>query len=394
MINELINALSSEMIKDYKIIQTKTKVEEFQLVYGNEKNIVNESTKVNIYFYWDNSIKELSVEGYTPSIINLIRLLKKIPSNKCDNNLIYDKHTNIMNSQIKEYNYLSDFEFAKKKFKVLEKLNDMNKKYNLVLTRTEVSMTLCTPSYKLKQYLIKNNINYLDLKDYNNYYNIHFEGNGDYLNKLINRMKDDFNFINSSSDLHQKKVIIKACAFANILNEIVELFHASNFFLKNSIFNTKVLTKRICKEEVSLISIPYKNIIFDSEGNFTQKKYLIKKGCLSNILSNTNYINKLDGILPGDANIINSSEISSQRIVFKVNYLDFKNASSIRILSYHHQKTVHKYLYGIVNYRIGNKIMKTNITINFLRLLNTVNYITKNLTWVSNVLTTDVICNI
>ena len=112
-----------------------------------------------------------------------------------------------------------------------------------------------------------------------------------------------------------ERVLIKAEAFAELLNIFVELFYANNVYAYGTVKTTNI-NKQIFKSSFDLVSLPYDGILFDSEGNKVSEKFIIQDGRLLNLLSNNTYKRYLNLNSSGNADLNETDEICCQRIKF------------------------------------------------------------------------------
>lgn len=394
MLEDLIKALQQEDIGKYKIIHTISRKEEFKLVYGKKSIEEKDTNKIYVRFLWDNSIKEFTIYSLLlpyASLIQIIKLIKKNPSEKMNiKELNYDDKPKIFipNTMISNLKSVTK--------EICNNLDVRGEKYNIVLSTECSTITLVTPRGKIQETFHKNKITYLDLNDNQKFYNIALDVKDDFWKVLSNRLyKEKYQFCEQNTKIIKNtSVNILAKAFAKILNKIVELFHADKVFNGVSIFSLSMIGTKISDCKTNLISLPIKYNYFDSEGNFTKKKYLIKKGYLSNFLSNSSYSNKINEILPGEANVLDPLVISNQRIMFRAKYEDTNNISSICILSFEPQEL--KYDSGLIigkgRYLFKEKIFKSTIEINVMQMLNSIRYTSRMFRWEDNVFVSDIKC--
>lgn len=317
--NECIEKILEEKnIKNYKIVSISEKKLMFKYSFGKISTEETKFDKINVLF---------STEKGTSKIIllstNTNDFIKKFIEDAIEktNNNVFQTDTDIdfESSEIenKVYNefdknkYLKWLESEIRKVSQDDKINlnflyTINlSEYNLLIGKNHVkqyhtsSECVCFGDQSFQKKLILNEV-YLN----------------DNLHEKILKNFDLENPVFAVKDFDScERVLIKAEAFAELLNIFVELFYANNVYTHGTVKKADI-NKKIFKSSFDLVSLPYDGILFDSEGNKVSEKFIIQDGRLLNLLSNNTYKRYLNLNISGNADLNETDEICCQRIKF------------------------------------------------------------------------------
>jgi hypothetical protein len=317
--------LEEKNILKYKIISVNEKSFVFKYSFGKISTEETDLNKINVFFSTQKGVSKI--------------VLSSTNTNESIKSLIEDAIEKIDNNDVLEMD--NDFENLKLENKIY---NEFDKSKYLKWLKSEVDKISQTAKISAN-FLYTINLNSYDLlinKNHIKQYHkssecICFESqsfqkkavlNEVYLNdNLHEKILEQFNSKNpifSEIDFNLcKKVLIRAEAFATLLNIFIQLFYANNVYIHGTV-KTNDINEQIFKSRFDLISLPYDGILFDSEGNKTSEKFIIQDGRLLSLISNKTYDKYLKINSSGNADLNETDNVCHQRIKFiqkqKTNY--------------------------------------------------------------------------
>lgn len=315
--NECIQKILEEKnIKNYKIVSISEKKLVFKYSSGRISTEETKFDKINVFFNTEKGTSKIILLSTNTN--DFIKKLIEDAIEKTNNNVFQGNidfgSSEIQNEIYNEFNknkYLKWLESEVRKVSQYDKINlnflyTVNlSEYNLLRGKNSVkqyhtySECVCfgDQSFQKKSILnevyLNDNLHEKILKNFN-------------LENPVFAVKD----VNSC-----ERVLIKAEAFAELLNIFVELFYANNVYAYGTVKTTNI-NKQIFKSSFDLVSLPYDGILFDSEGNKVSEKFIIQDGRLLNLLSNNTYKRYLNLNSSGNADLNETDEICCQRINF------------------------------------------------------------------------------
>lgn len=111
-----------------------------------------------------------------------------------------------------------------------------------------------------------------------------------------------------------KNILFKSNVAAELINSYISCFYGSNIYANNSFLKKNALSQTFFNFKFDLISEPFEEIIFDSEGSFTKTLYLIKDNKIENILTNQSFSKLLNLNNTGYASFFCCNNITHQNI--------------------------------------------------------------------------------
>lgn len=315
--NECIQKILEEKnIKNYKIVSISEKKLVFKYSFGEISTEETKFDKMNLFF---------STKKGTSKIILLSTgtndFIKKLIEDAIEktNNNVFQTDVDFESSEIenKVYNEFNKNKYLKWLESEVRKVSQNNKinlsflytinlnEYNLLIGKNPVkqyhtsSECVCFEDQSFQKKLILNEV---------------------YLNdNLHEKILKNFHLKNpvfAVKDFDScERVLIKAEAFAELLNIFVELFYANNVYAHGTVKSSDI-NKQIFKSSFDLVSLPYNGILFDSEGSKISEKFIIRNGRLLNLLSNNTYKRYLNINSSGNADLNEADKICCQRIKF------------------------------------------------------------------------------
>lgn len=146
------------------------------------------------------------------------------------------------------------------------------------------------------------------------------------------KMNMQMNRLPFNDTIIKGRILLKAKTVAQLMNGYICAFYADMIFRKQSPITINDIHKKQFTTNFDLISLPYEEIVFDSECNLIDTKYLVQNGKLINVLSNSSY-GKILGINSiGDADLNNTEAIKHQRLKLLVH--DIKECENNPVFDY------------------------------------------------------------
>ena len=224
----------------------------------------------------------------------------------------------------------------------------------------------------------------------NKLFNEIFEKRSNYISKnIVSEIRPFFNRLQNSEEIYihniNTNIKITRSVVKDLLNKFVHYFYADIIDSNNSVFNFDDIGKKIC-QDIDLISCPYSNIQFDSEGQKTVEKFLIKKGVLNTILSNKTYSPKTSFNVQGNADVFHNDKICHQRLMLKTYNICSINNDSFNIERIVKMRTINKK--EIIVTFLGNYnglLVVSTTKINLMNFVNCIKAENMNYKWVENV---------
>lgn len=111
-----------------------------------------------------------------------------------------------------------------------------------------------------------------------------------------------------------KNILFKSNVASELINQYISCFYASNIYANNSFIKKHEISKKIFDFKFDLISLPFEGMVFDPEGFFTKELYLIKDNKLQNVLCNRFFSKLLNIESTGNSGFFDHNSIAHQNI--------------------------------------------------------------------------------
>jgi hypothetical protein len=392
MIERIIDICKKEKIESYKIVKTMRIKEEYSYIFQKEQHLYEEETTYLLRFQWEGLIREILVEKELDGISDLVKITKLLPG-------INYRGENFNGLEIKK----DVLKYEKQFDPIIERLHmyakEWKEKYNLVVQRQVNFYTLAVSKSAeyMNQVYYKNTVNYLNTERYKSiFYSFDNETEWDLLQeKLNNSLINNVFECPIIQEAITGNIVFEPIVISKILKLIAEYFHADRVYKNQSLISVADLGKKLFDDDIDLYSKPIQNLIYDSEGNPIQKKYLIREGCICSLLSNSICTTKIDGIFPGEADMFDNARITTPDMILNTKkiYIDkYESLPKVLDIKISNFQNDMKHISGdlIINY--NGKVGKQKVNLDIKSLLNSMRQISCEKQWSDGVYTTSMVC--
>jgi hypothetical protein len=174
---------------------------------------------------------------------------------------------------------------------------------------------LITPKGDFEQFFVDSDLFYFDPVNPEQFYS----GKHKFLNDDWFDYSSEENIRKFKLNPNGKKIILTQKALSTFLENYVRLFYADYIYCNNTRDRLDDLQKEIFSSNFNLISLPYKGIVFDSEGTKIKEHFLVKSGQILGFISNESHSKYLQIENSGNSSLNQETPISHQRIMANFN---------------------------------------------------------------------------
>ena len=218
-----------------------------------------------------------------------------------------------------------------------------------------------------------------------------------------NKQKSKKNALALCNTTLKGHVLFKADAVAQLLNGFIRCFYADMLYKKQSPLAVNDIHNKQFERNFDLISLPYEELVFDSEGFATETKYLIKNGRVVDILGNSFFSELLGFNCIGNADLLEAEKVQHQRLKFLVHSdtqedITIDNICDFDIHSYKitHVEFQNGTIFGIiVAYdRKNTQQFTSQCTMSFDRFFKSIIFGNREYKWSDNIYTSDILLSL